>query len=455
VLFGGTDFVMSPAFVDATRVRWIGWAHPNMPWNDTELYEMSFDPSEGTAVGAPAVLAAGHSVMQPVGEWVLDDRTNWWNVWRIDSHAEALPVAPIAHDVGEPAWTFGIRNHAVTPGGVPVFAVGGEVHVGDAVTVTDAVLLSQWVLHDGGRMATVIADYADRHSAIIRFPLEDPLAVTTVVAGRPLTIDVADVSRAQRISYPTTGGRVASGLYYAPVNSRCDAPSGTAPPLVVMIHGGPTSAAWPVFSLATQFWTSRGFAVVDVDYGGSSGYGRKVRDELDGQWGIVDVDDCCAAAEHLASLGLADPHGLLIRGGSAGGFTVLAALAMRDVFAAGASYFGVADLSALAADTHKFESRYLDRLVGPWPAARDVYEERSPIHHVDGFDRPLIVFQGLDDMVVPPNQSEMIVAALRAKGVECEYHAYEGEGHGFRKAENIRDSLRSELEFFQRTLQLV
>jgi dipeptidyl aminopeptidase/acylaminoacyl peptidase len=276
-----------------------------------------------------------------------------------------------------------------------------------------------------------------------------------VVAGRPLAIDVADVSRAQRISYPTTGGRVASGLYYAPVNSRCDAPSGTAPPLVVMIHGGPTSAAWPVFSLATQFWTSRGFAVVDVDYGGSSGYGRKVRDELDGQWGIVDVDDCCAAAEHLASLGLADPHGLLIRGGSAGGFTVLAALAMRDVFAAGASYFGVADLSALAADTHKFESRYLDRLVGPWPAARDVYEERSPIHHVDGFDRPLIVFQGLDDMVVPPNQSEMIVAALRAKGVECEYHAYEGEGHGFRKAENIRDSLRSELEFFQRTLQLV
>jgi dipeptidyl aminopeptidase/acylaminoacyl peptidase len=455
VLFAGTDFVMSPTFVDATRLRWIGWDHPNMPWHDTQLYESSFDTTDGTAVGVATVLSAGHSIMQPVGEWVLDDRTNWWNVWRIDSHAKAVPVAPMVHDIGEPAWVFGMRNFAITGAGMPVFAVDGDVHVGDEVTVTDAVSLSQWVLHDGGRTATVIADYADRRSAIVRFPLEDPLSVTTVVAGCPLAIDIADVSRARRISYPTTGGRVASGLYYAPVNSRCEAPSGTAPPLVVMIHGGPTAAAGPQFTLTMQFWTTRGFAVVDVDYGGSSGYGRAVRNELDGQWGIVDVDDCCAAAEHLASLGLADPHRLVIRGGSAGGFTVLAALARRDVFAAGASYFGVADLAALAADTHKFESRYLDRLVGPWPAARAVYEERSPIHHVDGFDRPLIVFQGLDDKVVPPNQSEMIVAALRAKGVECEYHAYEGEGHGFRKAENISDSLRSELEFFQRTLGLV
>jgi dipeptidyl aminopeptidase/acylaminoacyl peptidase len=284
--------------------------------------------------------------------------------------------------------------------------------------------------------------------------LADPAAMVTVVAGTPLEIGEHDISRARTISYPSTGGRTAFGLYYPPTSADHQGVEGTAPPLVVTIHGGPTSAAAPSFSLATQFWTNRGFAVVDVNHGGSTGFGREVRDHLDGQWGVVDVDDCCAAAEWLAAQGLADPTRLVIRGGSAGGYTVLSALAFRDVFAAGADHFGIADLAALVADTHKFESRYTDRLIGPWPDAREVYEQRSPIHHLDHFDRPLIVFQGLDDMVVPPNQSEMIVAALHAKGVECEYHAYAGEGHGFRRAETIQHALLHELAFYQRVLHL-
>jgi dipeptidyl aminopeptidase/acylaminoacyl peptidase len=221
----------------------------------------------------------------------------------------------------------------------------------------------------------------------------------------------------------------------------------------VEIHGGPTSAASPVFSTGVQYWTSRGFAVVDVNYGGSTGYGRAFREELLGQWGIVDVADCLAAARHLARAGRVDGERLAIRGGSAGGFTVLAALVRDDTpFAAGADHFGVADLEALARDTHKFESRYLDRLVGPYPAARDVYVERSPIHHVDRFTRPLIVLQGSEDAIVPPAQSETIVAALRDRKVPVAYLVFDGEQHGFRRAENIRRALDAELSFYAQVL---
>jgi len=225
-------------------------------------------------------------------------------------------------------------------------------------------------------------------------------------------------------------------------------PPGEAPPLLVLIHGGPTAAARPQLQLGTQYWTSRGFAVVDVNYGGSTGYGRAYREQLRGTWGVVDLDDCEAAARWLAQQGRVDPQRLCIRGGSAGGYTTLAALAFRDTFAAGASHYGVADLEALATETHKFESRYLDGLVGPYPARRDVYVARSPIHHVEGFDRPLVVFQGLEDEIVPPNQAEMIVAALRARGVPVAYVAFEGEQHGFRQAATIRRALDGELSFY-------
>ena len=449
-VFSGSDFVSSPRFVGDGRVRWIAWDHPNMPWNATTLYEAAFDTGTGS-VGAPVVLGDGQSFMQPVGELVITDRSNWWNVWRVTPDGDT-PIHPADHDIGGPAWAFGERDLVVADDGRIAWAVGGTVVVDGVAHPTGADGFDHW--SSVGSTVTAIARYADRDAAIVSFDLDDPAALRTVVAGRTLPLEPSDISRAEPIEYPTPGGVPAHGWFYPPVSSTVRGPDDQLPPLVVMIHGGPTSNAEPFFSLAKQFWTSRGFAVLDVNHRGSSGFGREFRDLLDGQWGIVDVEDCCAAARWLADAGRVDGARMVIRGGSAGGFTVLAALAGADVFAAGASSYGIADLSALAADTHKFEARYLDRLIGPWPDARDVYEARSPIHHLDGFDRPLVVFQGLDDMVVPPNQSEMIVAALGAKGVECEYHAYEGEGHGFRRADTIIDALSSELAFHQRVLGL-
>ena len=255
------------------------------------------------------------------------------------------------------------------------------------------------------------------------------------------------------IDFPTAGGATAHALYYPPAIPTSRGPDGERPPLLVVIHGGPTSAARAMLRLSYQYWTTRGFAVVDVNYRGSTGYGRAYRDLLRGAWGVADVEDCAAVCRYLVERGDVDPDRLCIRGGSAGGFTTLAALAFQDVFSAGASHYGVADLGALARDTHKFESRYLDGLVGPWPEARAVYEARSPIFHVDTIDRPLVVFQGLEDEVVPPHQAEMIVDAVRSKGVPVAYVAFDGEQHGFRQAANIRAALDGELSFYSQVLR--
>jgi dipeptidyl aminopeptidase/acylaminoacyl peptidase len=273
-----------------------------------------------------------------------------------------------------------------------------------------------------------------------------------LVPPRDLGIDDAWFSSPDPIDFPTADGAIAHALVYWPRNPDVEAPADERPPLLVMIHGGPTAAAQGTLRLGVQYWTSRGVAVVDVNYRGSTGYGRAYRDLLQGEWGVADVADCAAVARYLVERGDVDPDRLCIRGGSAGGFTVLATLAFEDVFSAGASHYGIADLGALARDTHKFESRYLDGLVGPWPAARDVYEARSPIFHADGIDRPLAVFQGLEDEVVPPNQSEAIVAAVRAKGVPVAYLTFEGEQHGFRRAANIRAALDGELSFYAQVL---
>ncbi len=449
-IFSAADFVANPRFVDGHRVRWVAWDHPNMPWNETALYEASFDVAIG-AVGAATCIVSGESLMQPVGEFVISDRANWWNVWQVPAVGEATPVAPMAAEMSGPAWVFGERDYVVTDDGRVACAVGSTVYVDGHAIETGVAAIDHWVLE--GSTVTAIGRFTDRDAEIIRFELDDPAAWQTVVAGRALPLTSDDLATPEPVEFPTVDGAPdAHGWFYPPTNASVDGPVGERPPLVVMIHGGPTSDAVPFFSLAKQFWTSRGFAVVDVNHRGSTGFGREFRNLLDGQWGIVDVEDCCAAARWLAANGRVDVAKMVIRGGSAGGFTVLASMAFADVFAAGASSYGIADLAVLAADTHKFEARYCDRLIGPWPAARAVYEARSPIHHLDGFDRPLIVFQGLDDMVVPPNQSEMIVAALRAKGVECEYHAYAGEGHGFRQAATIVASLTAELAFYQRVL---
>ena len=276
--------------------------------------------------------------------------------------------------------------------------------------------------------------------------------MTIVQRSIEADLDPGYLSPARAIEFPTSGGRTAHALYYAPNNRDFQAPPGERPPLLVVSHGGPTAAAGSALNLGFQFWTSRGVAVVDVNYGGSTGYGRAYRERLKGTWGITDVDDCVNAARHLSDQGLVDPARLAIRGGSAGGYTTLAALTFRDVFAAGASYYGVADLEGLAKETHKFESRYLDGLIGPYPEARDRYLERSPVHHTDRLSTPMIIFQGLEDKVVPPSQAEAMVAALERKRVPHAYLPFEGEQHGFRRAENIKRSLDAELSFYGQIL---
>jgi dipeptidyl aminopeptidase/acylaminoacyl peptidase len=353
---------------------------------------------------------------------------------------------------------FGQSRYAFLPGGRVAFAYGRDgldhLAVRDAaggVSDLDLPYTSVASLHAAGDAVVFIGASATAEPAVVRVPVSG-----TAVAGEPellrpprdLGIGPEWFSVPEPIDFPSSGGRTAHALFYPPTNPTATPPVGELPPLLVLIHGGPTAAARPLLQLGTQYWTSRGFAVVDVNYGGSTGYGRAYRDQLRGQWGVVDLDDCEAAVGWLADHGRADPERLCIRGGSAGGYTTLAALAFRDTFAAGASHYGVADLEVLATETHKFESRYLDGLIGPYPADRDTYIARSPIHHVEGFDRPLAVFQGLEDEIVPPNQAEMIVGALRRRGVPVAYVTFEGEQHGFRQAANIRRSLDGELSFY-------
>jgi dipeptidyl aminopeptidase/acylaminoacyl peptidase len=360
-------------------------------------------------------------------------------------------------DIGFPQWVFGTTCFALLADGRVAFVYreAGVDHL--AVRGVDG------AISDVDVAATSIDSlraFGDGVAGIAASPTSEPHVVTATLEGAvtvvapPRELGLADTwfSVPEALEFATAGGVTAHALHYPPKNPDVTGPDGERPPLLVLIHGGPTSAARPMLQLARSYWTSRGFAVVDVNYRGSTGYGRAYRDLLQGQWGIADVEDCVAAARSLADAGRADADRLCIRGGSAGGFTTLAAMAFHDVFAAGASHYGVADLGVLAAETHKFESRYCDGLVGPWPEARATYDARSPIHHLDGIDRPLAVFQGLDDPIVPPNQAEMIVAGLRSSGVPVAYVAFEGESHGFRQAANIRAALDGELSFYAQVL---
>jgi dipeptidyl aminopeptidase/acylaminoacyl peptidase len=410
-------------------------------------------------------------VIQPVfrrdGELhFVSDRSGWWDVHAVDADGGIRAQTALEAEIGTPPWVFGMSRYGFLADGRMVFAFTTEgldrlavLGVGGTITDLDVPFTEISSVAARERSVVFVGAAFDREAAVVEIPIEG--APSAPVAGdaallrppRDLGLDPSWFSVGQPVSFPSAGGtRTAHGLYYPPTSPEVDAPPDDRPPLLVLIHGGPTAMARPRLDLAKQFWTSRGFALVDVNYGGSTGFGRPYRELLDGNWGIVDVEDCVAAATWLAEQGLADGDRLCIRGGSAGGFTVLAALVATDVFAAGASSYGVADLTALAEETHKFESRYLDRLVGPYPEARAVYEARSPINHVDQLSSPLIVFQGLEDEVVPPRQSEMIVEALRRNGVTVEYHAFEGEQHGFRRAETVIAVLEAELAFYRRVL---
>jgi len=476
VLVSGPDFVANPRLSPSgMQLVWIQWDHPNMPWDSTGLCAAGLEIRDGEVrLGETVVVAGGpgESVIQPVfrsdGELhLLSDRTDWWNAYAVTEDGTLVARTELEAEIGTPQWVFGMSRYGFLADGRMVFAYASDgldrlAVLGLDGSVTELNLPCTEIASVAVRQTSVVFVGAgfDREAVVVEVPIEGD--VNAPVAGEPvvlreardLGLDPAWFSVAEAVSFPSgpDGERTAHALYYPPTNPDVTPPDGEAPPLVVLIHGGPTAMARGRLDLAKQYWTSRGFALVDVNYGGSTGYGRPYRELLQGSWGIVDVEDCIAAATHLAEQGLADRERLCIRGGSAGGFTVLAALVQSDEFAAGASSYGVADLTALAEETHKFESRYLDGLVGPYPEAKSVYEERSPINHVDQLDSPLIVFQGLEDEIVPPNQSEMVVEALQAKGVTVEYHPFEGEQHGFRKSETVIAVLEAELAFYGRVL---
>jgi dipeptidyl aminopeptidase/acylaminoacyl peptidase len=499
------DFVSSPCIhPDGGQLRWVQWNHPDMPWDRTVVGRGKLVERDGRLVleGARARDKRVQSSVQPAygpdgNPYSICDISGWWRIW-LDGLVPR-PIVPEGIDWAEPAWVFGQSSYAFTSDGRGIVAVGRsqgrdrlywlssegdgaaggisswmgviETKVKKAGTWTAPVEIDlPFTAIDGvtagpdGTVAFIAATFTgepevvtiDTAAAGLGGPnaeaADGPPAVTVHRPARDLGLGADWVSEPEHISYLTTGGETAYGLFYPPANPDVSGPEGTLPPLVVLSHGGPTAAARPQLNLAVQFWTTRGFAVVDVNYRGSTGYGRRYREMLNGQWGIVDVDDCRMAARALAEVGAVDGDRLVIRGGSAGGYTTLRVLTTGADFAAGASLYGVADLEALARDTHKFEARYLDSLVGPYPEARQTYVERSPIHHVDRLSTPLIILQGLDDEIVPPAQAETMVAALHDNKVPYAYLTFAGEDHGFRQAASIRRALQAELYFYGRVL---
>jgi dipeptidyl aminopeptidase/acylaminoacyl peptidase len=463
VLVSGPDFVADPRWSPGgSSLSWLEWDQPAMPWDETRLVV------GGVGVGTDRVVLAGQpgeSICQPRWSadgslWFSSDRSGHWSLHRWDGD-DVRVMVDIGADIGFPQWVFGQSVHAQLDDGrvAFVYARDGVQHLGlldpdGSVVDLDVPYTSVDSITATGAAVVAVAASAVVEPHVVRIALDPAGAATpeVLVPPRDLGVDERWISVPEHVRFPTAGGAEAYALVYPPTNPEVDPPDDELPPLLVLIHGGPTSAARPILKVSTQYWTSRGFYVADVNYRGSTGYGRAYRDLLQGRWGVADVEDCVAVARHLADRGLVDPARCCIRGGSAGGFTTLAALAFHDVFAAGASHYGVADLEALAADTHKFEARYLDGLVGPYPEARDVYVARSPIHHVTGIDRPLAVFQGAEDAIVPPEQAEVIVDALRSRDVPFTYVLFEGEQHGFRQAANIRAALDGELSFYAQVL---
>lgn len=442
VLAEGHDFYASPTFSpDGSQLAFLTWDHPQMPWDGTELWVADFQ--EGKLANQKLVTGGKtESIFQPA--WseegklcFVSDKTGWWNLY-----CEGECILPKEAECGLPQWVFGMSTYAFA-GKQPIVAFFKEGKWSLEGFELPWTFFTQ--IRACKEFAVFIAGSAVEDKRIVKLDLKT--GQTKILAHNTYP-HLEALSNPEFITFPSQEGRLCHAYFYPTANPEYEAPPNTLPPLVVMTHGGPTSATSSTFDLKIQYWTSRGIAVCDVDYGGSSGYGRAYRDALKGKWGIVDVEDAEAAAQYLVANKKVDPQKMAIRGGSAGGYTTLAALTFGKTFTVGASYYGIGDLIALADETHKFESRYLDSLIGPYPAMKAVYEDRSPLFHVDKLHCPVIFFQGSEDLVVPQNQAEKMHTALLQKGVLSQLVIYEGEQHGFRKAENIRDALERELKFF-------
>ncbi|MEM6501199.1 MAG: S9 family peptidase [Cyanobacteria bacterium P01_C01_bin.89] len=462
VLAEGSDFHTSPTLSpDGSQLAWITWQHPHLPWDETQLWLADVTDDGSLANARQIAGAAEESILQPQRSpsgqlYFVSDSTDWWNIYRWNADGEPTALCSMDAEFGLPQWVFGMSTYGFASGDRAICAYTQEgLWTLASLDLTDSKLTPFDLPYStlsgifvDNICALFIGGSATAPSELVYFDF-DTCKAESLKRSTELAIAEGYLSAPESIEFPTTEG-TAYGLLYRPKNQDFEAPTDEKPPLKVKIHGGPTAQTSSSLSLGIQYWTSRGFAVLDVNYGGSTGYGRKYRRRLDFSWGIVDVDDCVNGAQYLVDQGIVDGDRLTIEGGSAGGYTTLAALTFKDTFKAGASRYGVSELEALARDTHKFESRYLDRLIGPYPEKKDVYEERSPLHAVDQLNCPVIFFQGLEDKIVPPNQAEMMVDALKTKGIPVAYVAFEGEQHGFRQSENIKRSLDGEFYFYSR-----
>ena len=463
-LVSGNDFYTSARISpDGKQLAFISWDHPDMPWDSSYLRLGNI--AEDGSIEDIEIVAGGEaeSICEP--KWSPDgrlhfssDKSDWWNIYRRNLDGSIECLHPMSAEFAYPHWVFGLSTYTFINAELIfcTYSENGSWHLGTINTLskTFTKIESDYtniscVGISSDSQALFIAGSPSKPTAIVKLNLETKTPQILKTAGS-LDIDPGYLSLPEAIAFSTTNNLTAYAWYYPPQNKDYTAPAGELPPLLVKSHGGPTAAASVNLSLRIQYWTSRGFGYLDVNYGGSIGYGRQYRQHLENNWGIVDIDDCVNAAQYLVDQGLADGERLVISGSSAGGYTTLAALTFRDTFKAGASYYGISDLEILATDTHKFESRYLDRLIGKYPEDKEVYQKRSPIHYTEQLSCPVIFFQGLEDKVVPPNQAEMMVEAIKQKGIPVAYVTFADEGHGFRQAENIKKAIDTEFLFYSR-----
>lgn len=465
VLASGHDFYSSPRQNPVgDKICWLSWDHPNMPWDECELWVADFDASNGSVSNELKVTGgSGVSLVQP--EWAPDgtlvfitDESGWWNLSKW-SDCRVVTVVAEEKDHGGPAWAFGFSTYSFTAEGA-ILLKGSRDGSGLLRTIgLDGSPLAETVVSHSsiaevqvaGSDVAYIGASPTSAAEVVRVAISDGSA-TSLKSSSDIELDDAYLSIPEAITFPSTDDGEAHAFYYPPTNPDFESDGTETPPLLVISHGGPTSATSSSLSLPVQFWTSRGFAVVDVNYRGSTGHGKAFRDALKGNWGVYDTDDCIAAADYLVSKGLADTNRLAIKGGSAGGYTTINALTFEDRFAVGATYYGIADLSVFIGDTHKYESRYLDSLIGPYPESKQLYHDRSAINFTDQLSCPMIILQGLEDKIVPPSQAEIMAGALRDKGIPFSLMMFEGEQHGFRQSKNIKASLEGELYFYGRVM---